>query len=272
MLGPGDPAAINSAPMKRVRAAISTVVPIFELVSSIGLTARATQVTMAFRAQIAKTYAECSLPKVIRMSAPDTTSPAARLCAALISLVATLAVGVHWLFVHEAAGTLAGAWAMLRFFTILTNLLVAIVFARIALGRALPAGPLAGVLLAILVVGLVYHGLLAPPEPLPGLSFWTDLGFHTLVPIGVALWWLLWGGRGLRLTQVPYWLIWPSAYSAYALVRGQFDGIYPYFFLDIGTQGVGGVALYGLGLLVGFALLGAVIVGVSRVVPRLTEA
>lgn len=199
-------------------------------------------------------------------------TPGARLLAGMIALAAILAVGVQFGVVQAGRpgqeDLAVRAWIMLRYFTILTNLLVAAVMAAVALGRRPPVDLLATASLGIVIVGAVYHALLAPPQPLPGWEWWTDLGYHTVVPLGAALWWLAFGGHGLRLRRLWLWLTWPMSYCVYALARGQADGIYPYFFLDLGRFGAAQVGLNVLGLLAAFALAGALLWGSARALGR----
>jgi len=199
------------------------------------------------------------------------TRPLARAAAADIALIALAAVLVQFFVVQAARpgfedlGT--RAWHMLRYFTILTNLLAAATFAAIALDRAPTARFVAGVVLSISMVGIVYHTLLVPPEPLPGWEFWTDLGYHTLAPLGAFVWWVIWGDKRLGLRDLPGWLVWPFGYCVWALIRGQFEGIYPYFFFDLARVGPLVVTGYIVGLVIAFALFGVLMLLVARVIP-----
>lgn len=122
-------------------------------------------------------------------------------------------------------------WRTGRYFTILTVAVVGFVFARIALTGRASASTSTAVALWILIVGVVYHALLA--RELTGLRFITDQLLHTVVPVLVVLWWLVFAPKsGLRAQHAVWWLIWPGLYATYALIRGEFDGRHPYFFLD----------------------------------------
>ena len=191
-----------------------------------------------------------------------------RALAALIALIAFAAVLVQFFVVNAARPEMADlghrAWSMLRYFTILTNILAGATFAAIALGRAPSARFVASVVLSISMVGIVYHTLLAPETPLPGWEYWTDLGYHTLVPSGSVLWWTLWGDKRVRLADLPWWLSWPLGYCVWALIRGQVEGRYPYFFFDLDRFGAGVVAGYIAGLVVAFALMGLVLLVIAR--------
>jgi hypothetical protein len=163
----------------------------------------------------------------------------------------------------------ARIWDLARYFTILTNALVAVAMLQEATGR--PPQPdlhLTGVI-NITMVCLIYQTLLAPPEPFQGLNWWTDFGLHLFVPVATLLWWLAYGPRDQPLRRLPLWLIWPVAYCLYALIRGALTGRYPYFFLDVARFGATQIAINIVGLVLVFAVAGAVIWGMGRLTRRL---
>ena len=159
---------------------------------------------------------------------------------------------------------LATIWSLARYFTILTNALVVLYFGAHALRRRPSDRAMAGVVLAIGLVGVVYHLLLAPTTPLSGMNFWADFGLHTVVPLAAVGWWLGWGGKALHLRDLPYWVIWPLAYCAYALLRGAIDGRYPYFFLDLGAHELTFVASYVAAISGGFLAAGLAMLVLAR--------
>jgi len=162
----------------------------------------------------------------------------------------------------------ARLWSMARYFTILTNALVAVVLLALAAGRRVGPDLVTMAVLNIALVGVVYQTLLRPPMPLQGLHFWTDLALHAMVPAGAVLWWLGYGPRGLTNGRIPRWLVWPLAYCFYALWRGAMDGRYPYFFVDVGRFGWARVGLNIAGLALVFAAAGWGLAALSRRLPR----
>lgn len=162
----------------------------------------------------------------------------------------------------------ARLWSMARYFTILTNALVAVVMLAQAAGRRVGPDLVTTAVLNIALVGVVYQTLLRPPTPLQGLHYWTDLGLHAVVPVGAVLWWLGFGPRGLTNARIPRWLVWPLAYCLYALWRGAMDGRYPYFFVDVGRFGWAQVGLNIAGLVLVFAAAGWGLAALSRRLPR----
>ena len=161
----------------------------------------------------------------------------------------------------------ARLWRMARFFTILTNALVAVVMLAQGLGRRMSPDLVTTAVLNIAMVGAVYQVLLRPATPFTGLHFWTDLALHALVPAGAVLWWLGFGPRGLANARIPRWLVWPVVYCIYALWRGSVEGRYPYFFVDVGRFGWAQVGLNIAGLVLVFAAVGWVMAALSRRLP-----
>ena len=188
------------------------------------------------------------------------------MAAAFVAIVAAGAFGFYFLEVRVRfpdRDILTELWRQARYFTILTTLLVAVHFARIALtARASPVWS-AALTYWIVIVGAVYHGLLA--RDLEGLRWWSDQALHTLVPITVVMWWLTTGPKaGLRYGHAVLWLVWPGLYMAYALIRGEIDGRHPYFFIDPPLIGWPEVILWCIGLGVVFWLFGVLIVAATR--------
>ncbi|KDN18473.1 Pr6Pr family membrane protein [Amycolatopsis rifamycinica] len=136
---------------------------------------------------------------------------------------------------------------LLCFFTIDSNLLVAITSALVALGRA--RGRLFTVLwldalAGIIVTGIVYQVALAGLYELHGLSLFSDTMLHKVAPLLFVLGWLLVGPRGAVTWPTVWWsLSYPLAWLAFTLPRGALTGFYPYPFVDAAALGYGQVAL-----------------------------
>ena len=196
------------------------------------------------------------------MNRTRSAPPLARLFAALIAFVATGSIALR-IGLYLAEGDPLGevTWWLLRFFTILTNLLVAGTFAGIAMGKPVAPRWLLAMTAAIAGVGIVYHVALARLLEHEGWEIVADQGVHTAAPVLTVLWFLACVPKGvLRLSHVPLVVIWPTLYCVYALVRGSVEGDYPYFFIDANTLGVAELAINIAGLTAFFALLGLLLV------------
>lgn len=194
-----------------------------------------------------------------------------RLCAAGLAVLIlwVLVVRVQLSMAANDTGVAEASWAVYRFFTIWTNTLVGVACGYYALTGRLSGTVSGGLLLAICLVGLVYHALLARLVDYSGMDAVVDLVVHTVVPLGFAAIWVVFLPKaGVGFRDVPLWLGYPLVYCLFALARGAADGTYPYPFLDITKIGWSGVAVNVVGLLVVFALAGAIIVGISKVLTR----
>lgn len=189
----------------------------------------------------------------------------ARLLAALIALIAAGSMCLQ-LFINtvELGSVAAGAAQMLRYFTILTNIAVMVMMGAIALGRRPARMLVLAMVVAIVMVGLVYHVALAHLLDPQGWEIVADQGVHSAVPVLSALWWLMFASvRKSDWRRLQWVLVWPLIYTAYVLVRGQMTGIYPYPFMDLNAISVpvmlrNLLVLVALFWLVGAALHGAV--------------
>ncbi|MCT4578067.1 Pr6Pr family membrane protein [Donghicola sp.] len=155
-------------------------------------------------------------------------------------------------------------WNMLRYYTILTNLVVAAVFIMRPQFTAHWAG---AITLQILLVGIVYHALLSSthvPEGLLGEV--ANHGLHTVAPALVFLWWLIYAPKqGLGWPNPLWWVIWPLIYAAYGIWRGTLDGKYPYYFLNLPELGPIGLLREMSIVAAGFLIFGFVLLGIARV-------
>lgn len=183
-----------------------------------------------------------------------------------------------WLSISGAIADGEGAWhgivEYFGYFTLLTNILCAAIltaFVRNAdgnVGRFLRrAGVVTAAAASIIVVGVVYHLLLAQQWDPQGIDLVVDTLLHTVNPILFVLAWTRLVPRGaVSLAQTPWWASYLLGYAAYILVRGAIIHEYPYHFIDVTQLGYG-VALRNAALLgLAFVALSAGMVGLNRVV------
>jgi hypothetical protein len=220
--------------------------------------------------------------------------PVARLLYALTALSA--AVGTVLAFILAAVGTEihsfekpglfddAGQNALGRladlasYFTEWSNVLVAVVFALLAI-RTAGRGRLMQVLLfdallMIIVTGLVYNAILAPAmEPRHGWDLVSTTLEHTVTPLLAVIVWAAVGPRGWlhRGLIIPALAI-PIVWVVFTLIRGAIIDAYPYGFIDVVDLGYP-MALLNVGVivLIGVAICFALI-GIDRLARRWTPA
>jgi hypothetical protein len=162
------------------------------------------------------------------------------------------------------------------YFTILTNALVAsaLTAAATTSGASAPTrlaafftrpGVNPAIAVYITVVGITYSLLLRHIWEPQGLQWVVDVALHDLMPVlFLAYWWFAVPTRLVRWSDIPLWLAYPAGYFAYSMAAGALLGRYPYPFLDVGEFGYGGVLVNGIGMLIGFIAIAAVLVAVGR--------
>ncbi len=180
-----------------------------------------------------------------------------RFAALAVAAVAWTGLVAQLIASTELTGSIGQAiWSMARYFTVITNLLVASLFTAVALGHD-PRPKLVGlVTLAILLVGIVYATMLRGLIELSGGAALADFLLHYVTPVLVPLWWLMFAPRGGLDWRDPwYWALLPLVYFAYALARGGIEGRYAYPFMDVGNLGwpavLSNAALMAAGFVVG---------------------
>lgn len=194
----------------------------------------------------------------------------ARVFAALVALAAWAGLAVQLEASIGLTGSAsAAAWAMLRYFTVITNLIVALLFAWAALRGRASAFALGGATMAILLVGIVFALLLSGLLELSGGALLADFLLHKATPALAVIWWLAFAPKGGLTRRDPFvWVLYPLAYFAYALIRAQLDGRYPYPFMDAGRIGWVQTWLNGVEVAAGFLLAGLLLVWLDRRLAR----
>jgi hypothetical protein len=153
------------------------------------------------------------------------------------------------------------------FFTILTNLLVALVFTAVAMRAAAFSSPSVqgGTAVYIAIVGIVYQLLLRQLWNPQGAQLLADMLLHAVIPLGYVVYWLIFAPRtGLRWMDAVVWLVYPGVYLIYVLARGAVSGLYPYPFVDVNVLGYAGVLARAAVLMAVFLGMGLLLVAVSR--------
>lgn len=175
------------------------------------------------------------------LAAPQSESPFARTAAVVIALISWAGLLIQFCATLQLEGSLPSTlWALLWFFTITTNTLVAIVFTAIAAKAStdIPPSLVAATTLYILLVGVTYGLLLHGLLELSGGSAIANVILHMVTPVLVPIFWLLFTPKGRLTRRDPLlWAIYPLVYLAYALIRGEFTHRYPYPFINISILG-----------------------------------
>ncbi len=192
--------------------------------------------------------------------------------AALVLQTVLVVSGDAVLAEQEVPPLLTRLGRLASYFTIQSNLLVAVTAVQLARDplrdgrwwRPVRAAALVG----ITVTGLVHFTLLRPLLDLHGASWAADKLLHMVVPVLAVVGWLLAGPR----PRAPWRdaltaLAWPVAWLVWTLVVGAVSGWYPDPFLDVGAKGAGSVAVTCVGVTLLFLALAGVLSWLDRRMP-----
>ncbi|OOG65478.1 hypothetical protein B0E46_03805 [Rhodanobacter sp. B04] len=196
---------------------------------------------------------------------------------AAVALLGWLALALQlWLSVQltiaNGQGAPAGVWIYVGYFTILTNVLVAMALTAAAYG---PHGAVSrffvradvhtAIAMSIVIVAAIYNLMLRQLWQPHGWQIVTDNTLHVLMPVLFLLhWWLAVPKATLRWPQVIYWQLYPAAYFVYVLARGAVDHWYPYPFLDVTKLGYLRVLVDACAVLLAFIAVALLLVALGR--------
>lgn len=164
------------------------------------------------------------------------------------------------------------------YFTTWSNVLVAIVFALLAI-RITRRGKIVHVLLfsallMILVAGLVYNLILAPSgPPKHGWDFLTTTLEHTITPLLALFVWTIFGPRDwLSRRQILPALVIPVVWVVFTMIRGAIINAYPYGFLNVVKLGYPMTLLDIVGVLIVGVVVCFFLIGIDRLARRWSRA
>jgi hypothetical protein len=183
------------------------------------------------------------------------------------------------LTIGDGRGAMVGIWAWLGYFTVLTNLLVAMAlnaqaldlddrldrfFRRPGVATAIAAN--------IAVVSITYNLLLRQLWQPQGWQWLADILLHDVMPaLFLLFWWFVVRKDTLRVRQLGAWLLYPLGYLGYVLIRGAFNRWYPYPFVDVSALGYGRVVVNAVGVAVAFVAIALLLLALARIQLRHSE-
>lgn len=167
---------------------------------------------------------------------------------------------------------LEAAGRFFAYFTILTNLLVAVNLTSVFLSPSSVPGrffsrssPAAATAVYILIVGIIYNILLRPLWKPEGWQKIADESLHVIVPLLYVLYWYFFASKkNLQWKNIVGWLIYPFFYLVYMLIRGAWEGFYPYPFLDVNVLGYSKAFLNAGSMLFVFLITGGIFILIGR--------
>ena len=151
-----------------------------------------------------------------------------RICAGIVASSAIATDGAHMLVDMYSAhiGWPQGLATESMYFTDLTIMLVSFVFTAIALNVPLRRRSW---LLGATVLCMFLSAVGTQGWRLFANCLSVDALAHAWIPLATALWWFAFAKKGELTISDPFtWSVAPVAYLAYALIRGELTGGYPY--------------------------------------------
>jgi hypothetical protein len=163
-------------------------------------------------------------------------------------LVAYLRIGFGLLivaaFITQMSYTLNRGGNLVNFFsffTIQSNLLAAFVLLTVGVGMLINAKAKpqfafirGAATLYMVITGIVFALLLSGLEQRLQVTVpWVNMVFHQLMPVVLLIDWLLFPPKfKFSFRHTVLWLVFPTLYLFYSLIRGSIVNWYPYPFLD----------------------------------------
>jgi hypothetical protein len=175
-----------------------------------------------------------------------------------------------------AAGALGRIIDFFSYFTIWSNLIVAVVMTLLALNPQRDSARLRilriDTLMMISITGLVYALIIAPYVTNRGWENVSNSLLHQITPLVTIIVFIIAGPRKwFNVKGIFAALIIPIVYVIYTLIRGAIIGAYPYDFFNVVKYGYGAVLIN----VVAIAVLGLVIafiyMGIDRLMTRRTR-
>jgi len=166
------------------------------------------------------------------------------------------------------------------FFTIDTNILVALCFTFIGIGSKNALGrfffkptTITAITVYITIVGLVYNFILRSTWDPHGLQKLVDELLHSAIPVLFILFWLIFvPTEGLKWKNAFPWLIYPVIYMSYAIIHGAITKFYPYPFVDVNGLGYSKALLNAFVVLVIIFLLSLALIGTGKIRQKLVDS
>ncbi len=189
-----------------------------------------------------------------------------------LAVLAWLSLFIQWQL------TSLGTAYFFSFFTILSNVLIALILTFAPLRRK--SAPVlffqhdsvkTAAALYIGMVALTYHLLLSHQWNPTGWQWVADLMLHSAIPLGYLLyWWNSTSNQALNRKDQFYWLLFPTLYFGVTLLRGMQIHWYPYPFINVDQLGYPRVMLHALAF-VGVFYLGSSLMIRIRLHKKLTS-
>lgn len=189
------------------------------------------------------------------------------------AILSWMTIIIQFVLLLEARVTsvVEAVFRFFTFFTILTNILVAIVFTALWLQPKnrfsffTRFNTVSATAVYIFVVGFVYNTVLRFIWEPTGLQRIVDEMLHLIIPVVfITYWYFSIESNTIKWKSFFYWLLYPMIYLVVILIRGHFANYYPYPFVNVMELGYSEVAINSLLLTLFFGFISCIVIGVVR--------
>ena len=185
-------------------------------------------------------------------------------------------VQLYLIIVNRVASVPETIIRYFSFYTILTNILVALCFTVSLLKPSSYWGrfftrttTVTAITVYISVVGLVYNLILRFLWKPEGMQWLVDELLHSVIPVLFIIYWFLFTPKtGLKWKNAFAWLAYPLVYIIFILLRGKLSGFYPYPFIDVTSLGYSQVFLNCFFLFLTFLLFSFVFIFIAKIMSK----
>ena len=165
------------------------------------------------------------------------------------------------------------------FFTILTNILVAISFSAVCLKGISSEGnffgrpkTLTAIAVYISIVGLIYNTILRFIWAPQGWDRVADELLHLIIPVVFIIFWVKFVPKqNIEWKNVLPWTIYPIVYLGYTLLRGPSAQWYPYPFIDVITLGYNNVLINSTMVTAVFIIISLLFIGIAKMMSKRSD-
>lgn len=187
-----------------------------------------------------------------------------------------LALQLYLIIINRTASIPETLLRYFGFFTILTNILVAISCTLVYLTGVSENGffltrpkTLTSTAVYITIVGLIYNVILRFQWAPQGLAKLVDELLHSVIPVLFIFFWaIVVPKQNIQWKNIPAWLIYPLAYLGYTLLRGSFANWYPYPFINVTELGYSKALINSGMVTVVFIVIAAIFVGIAKMLHK----
>lgn len=182
----------------------------------------------------------------------------------------TLGIQLFLIIVNRTASMPETIARYFGFFTILTNILVAVSFTIVykkGIGNSFFSKPntLTATAVYITIVGLIYNIILRFLWAPQGLAKITDELLHSVIPVLYILFWLKFVPKQtIQWKNIFPWMLYPLVYLGYTLLRGSFANWYPYPFINVAEIGYNKALVNSAMVTAAFVAVALLFVGISK--------